>query len=173
MSFQLCDRDCHPKCKPLRKSVVSSCYRSRRAARTHFNSVSWRQTAVNLISLGDGFTNGFRVQRFALFNSGYMLMSQSTAPLPNFTETGKDGMKVDNVKPQENCFVLLASGRLPSFVLFSPSPKNVDYHCEPINYRIGKYFSVNIISYQLQYSICRLRINKICYQQHNSVCLFE
>ena len=66
-------------------SVLSRCYRSRRAARTYFNSVSWRQTAVNLILLGDGFTNGFRVQRLALFNSGYMLMSQSTALLPNFT----------------------------------------------------------------------------------------
>ena len=66
MSFQLCDRDCHPQCEPLRYSVVSRCYHSRRAARTYFNSVSWRQTAVNLILLGDGFTNGFRVQRLAL-----------------------------------------------------------------------------------------------------------
>ena len=50
--------------------TVSRRYRSCRAARTHFNSVSWRRTAVNLILLGDGFTKGFRVQRLALFNSG-------------------------------------------------------------------------------------------------------
>ena len=81
MSFQLCDKDCHRNANHF----GTVWYRFVIAPALLHARISEQQCVMERQPLMWFYWSCFRVQRVALLNSGYMLMSQYTAPLPNFT----------------------------------------------------------------------------------------